>query len=73
MTDDLVETYIQTQNRLLSFQEYFVKFQCEPSVTDFVFKGLDKARFNPLIDFEAFDEIVICHSNPFVSISTIIQ
>ena len=73
MTDDLVETYIQTQNRLLSFQEYFVKFQCEPSVTDFVFKGLDKAKFNPLIDLEAFDEIVICPSNPFVSISPIIQ
>jgi|TARA_B110000438_G_C15742910_1_gene619323 LPPG:FO 2-phospho-L-lactate transferase len=73
MTDDLVETYIQTQNRLLSFQEYFVKFQCEPSVTNFVFKGLDKAKFNPLIKLDNFDEIIICPSNPFVSISPIIQ
>ena len=73
MSDDTVETYIQTKNRLLSFQEYFVKFQCEPPVTNFVFKGLDKAKFNPLIDLEAFDEIIICPSNPFVSINPILQ
>ena len=73
MTDDLVETYIQTQNRLLSFQEYFVKHKCKPSVTNFVFKGLEKAEFNPLIDLASFDEIIICPSNPFVSISPIIQ
>ena len=73
MTDDVVETYIQTKNRLLSFQEYFVKLKCEPSVTTFVFKGLDKAKFNPLINLDSFDEIIICPSNPFVSINPIIQ
>ena len=37
MSNQSVETYIQTKNRLLSFQEYFVKLKCEPPVTDFVF------------------------------------
>ena len=73
MTDDLVETYVQTKNKLLSFQEYFVKLRCEPLVSDFVFKGLDNAKFNPLINLSSFNEIIICPSNPFVSINPIIQ
>ncbi|MDB4210527.1 2-phospho-L-lactate transferase [Gammaproteobacteria bacterium] len=73
MSHEPVETYIQTQNRLLSFQEYFVKFKCDPPVTDFVFKGLDKAVFNPSINLTLFDEIIVCPSNPFVSINPIIQ
>jgi LPPG:FO 2-phospho-L-lactate transferase len=73
MSNESVKTYIQTKNRLLSFQEYFVKFQCEPPVTDFVFKGLEKAKFNSEIDLDSYDEIIICPSNPFVSINPIIQ
>jgi LPPG:FO 2-phospho-L-lactate transferase len=42
-------------------------------VTDLVFKGLDKAKFNTLIDLEAIDEIVIWPSNPVVSIRPNIQ
>ena len=73
MSNEPVETYIQTKNRLLSFQEYFVKLKCEPPVTDFVFKGLDKAKFNEDIDLNAFDEIIICPSNPYVSINPMLQ
>ena len=73
MSDESVETYIQTKNRLLSFQEYFVKLKCEPPVTDFVFKGLDKAKFNKDIDLNSYDEIIICPSNPYVSINPILQ
>lgn len=73
MSDEPVETYIQTKNRLISFQEYFVKLKCAPPVTDFVFKGLDKADFNRAIDLFYYDEIIICPSNPFVSINPILQ
>jgi LPPG:FO 2-phospho-L-lactate transferase len=73
MSNEPVETYIQTKNRLLSFQEYFVKLQCDPPVTDFVFKGLDQAEFNSSIDLDAFEEIIICPSNPFVSINPMLQ
>ena len=73
MSDEPVETYIQTENRLLSFQEYFVKLKCEPPFTDFVFKGLDKAKFNKDIDLLSFDEIIICPSNPYVSINPMLQ
>lgn len=73
MSNQPVETYIQTKNRLLSFQEYFVKLKCEPPVTDFVFKGLDKAEFNQDIDLSNFDEIIVCPSNPYVSINPMLQ
>ena len=73
MSNQSVETYIQTKNRLLSFQEYFVKLKCEPPVTDFVFKGLDKADFNKDLDLSIYDEIIICPSNPYVSINPILQ
>ena len=73
MSNEPVETYIQTKNRLHSFQEYFVKLKCEPPVTDFVFKGLDKAKFNEDIDLDTYDEIIICPSNPYVSINPMLQ
>jgi LPPG:FO 2-phospho-L-lactate transferase len=73
MSNEPIETYIQTKNRLLSFQEYFVKLKCEPPVTDFVFKGLDKAKFNEDIDLDTYDEIIICPSNPYVSINPMLQ
>jgi LPPG:FO 2-phospho-L-lactate transferase len=73
MSNQSVETYIQTKNRLLSFQEYFVKLKCEPPVTDFVFKGLDKADFNKDLDLSIYDEIIICPSNPYVSIDPMLQ
>ena len=73
MSNQSVETYIQTKNRLLSFQEYFVKLKCEPPVTDFVFKGLDKADFIEDLDLSTYDEIIICPSNPYVSIDPMLQ
>lgn len=73
MSNQPVETYIQTKNRLLSFQEYFVKLKCNPPVTDFVFKGLDKAKFNQDLNLSAYDEIIVCPSNPYVSINPMLQ
>tara|TARA_Y100000590_G_scaffold240773_1_gene270794 strand:+ start:465 stop:1385 length:921 start_codon:yes stop_codon:yes gene_type:complete len=72
MSNDPVQTYIQTSNNLIPFQEYFVKYKCQPEVSDFVFKGIDGVHLNPNIDLQSFSHIVICPSNPFVSIAPII-
>ena len=73
MSDNLVSTFIKTDRDILSFQEYFVKLKCAPPVTDFVFKGLDKAEFNPDLTLSSYDEIIICPSNPYVSINPMLQ
>ena len=73
MSDDLVETLIHTEHEVLAFQEYFVKFQCQPKIKEFSFKGIESAALNPALDLNSFDEIIICPSNPYVSINPIIQ
>lgn len=75
MTDDQVSTWVKTQNGdLLPFQEYFVHQQCKPAVSDFLYKGIDGASPAPGV-LEAItksDVVVICPSNPWVSIGPIL-
>jgi LPPG:FO 2-phospho-L-lactate transferase len=72
MSDDPVRTRVLTEEGWLDFQEYFVHRQCQPRVRDFMFAGADTAR--PQAQWvEALGRtdlrgIVICPSNPFVSI-----
>ncbi|MEP5568359.1 MAG: 2-phospho-L-lactate transferase [Halioglobus sp.] len=76
MTDQPVRTTVHSDEGDLPFQHYFVRRQCEPAVTGFSFKGLDDAQPNvsvmQLLDSEQFRRIVICPSNPFVSIDPIL-
>lgn len=72
MTDDRVRTLVITRTGTLAFQRYFVEAQCIPEVTGFLFDGAVHAQPNPDIlaaignpDLRA---IVICPSNPFISI-----
>lgn len=76
MTDQLVATMVNTlEMGCLPFQEYFVKYQCKPHVTDFRFEGIEDC--NPasgaLILLEKADFIILCPSNPWVSIDPIIK
>lgn len=77
MSDDPVRTLVQTDEGVLPFQHYFVRRQCEPKVTGFEFKHIDTAL--PQMDFmQALADpdlagIVICPSNPYVSIDPIIR
>lgn len=77
MTDDLVQTKVQTTAGFLDFQEYFVKKQCKPVVTGFKFAGASDARprkeFLNLLQGDGLRGIVICPSNPFVSIAPILS
>ncbi len=77
MCEERVRTTVRCQGRDLPFQQYFVKEQCKPAVTGFSFEGIADARPNAnvltLLQGTAFAAIVVCPSNPFVSIDPILQ
>ncbi len=73
-TDQPVPTLVHTQDGVLGFQEYFVQRQCKPVVTAFEFQNAASARPAPgvLDALAASDLVVICPSNPWVSIDPIL-
>lgn len=76
MTDDRVRTQVFTADGALDFQRYFVEAQCRPHVTGLAFAGAEEAQPNPEIVAAIKDQnlraIVICPSNPFISIDPIL-
>lgn len=74
MSDDLVPTTVFTEEGPLPFQEYFVHRQSQPRVTGFAFEGIQRARPAPgvLESIQEADLVVICPSNPWVSIDPIL-
>jgi LPPG:FO 2-phospho-L-lactate transferase len=76
MSDDPVRTRVLTAEGWLDFQEYFVHRQCQPAVREFLFAGAETARAQPdaLAALERRDlrAIIICPSNPFVSVEPIL-
>jgi len=76
MSDDPVRTRLRTGDGWLDFQEYFVHRRCEPVVHELLFQGAGAARAHP--DFLAalrdpsLQAIVICPSNPFISVEPIL-
>lgn len=74
MCDEKVSTIVHTDNGELAFQQYFVREQCRPNVTGFHFAGIEKAQL-PRAQSDALaqmDALVICPSNPFVSVAPIL-
>ena len=74
MSDDPVRTVVRTPDGPLSFQHYFVRDRCRPKVTGFDFQGAAEAAPNPRI-LEVLGDcrgILICPSNPFVSVDPIL-
>ena len=76
MSDDPVRTRVLTPAGWLDFQDYFVRRQCQPTVREFMFSGAAAARAQPdaLAALQRADlrAIVICPSNPFVSVEPIL-
>ena len=75
MTNDPVYTMVNTlEHGELPFQEYFVHQRCEPTVKGFRFEGIEKARpaDGVLKALNDADAVVICPSNPWVSITPIL-
>lgn len=77
MSDDPVRTMVGTSAGELAFQHYFVREQCQPAVTGFRFAGIDAARPQPeflrLLADPLLCAVVICPSNPFVSVDPILR
>jgi LPPG:FO 2-phospho-L-lactate transferase len=77
MCEEPVRTTVHCEGRDLPFQQYFVKEQCGPAVTGFSFEGIAQARPNEQVmaglNDTSFSSIVVCPSNPFVSIDPILQ
>ena len=72
MSDDPVRTRVLTPDGPLAFQHYFVRDRCKPTAVGFEFDGAATARPNPAIPFESLEAVVICPSNPYVSVDPIL-
>jgi LPPG:FO 2-phospho-L-lactate transferase len=75
MSDQPVRTIVETGEGDLAFQEYFVHRRCEPRVTGFRFAGIDTAEPAPGAReaIEAADAVILCPSNPWVSIDPVLK
>ena len=76
MSDDPVRTVVETSDgRRLEFQEYFVKKRHRPEIVEVSFDGLDDAKPAPgVLDALAdADVVILCPSNPFLSIGPIVS
>ncbi len=75
MSNDKFETHITTPEGSMHFEEYFVKRQCRDDVLGIEFVGAATAKPSPGV-LEAISEaekVVVCPSNPLVSIGTILS
>ena len=77
MTDDRVRTRLRAEEGWLDFQDYFVRQGAAPIIREISYVGASEASANP--DFlaalgdESLDMVVICPSNPFLSIDPILS
>src|SRR5947209_2356031 len=72
VSDDAVRTRLRTTEGWLDFQDYFVRRRCEPVVTELAYEGAASARPHAdviaALHYPGLRAVVICPSNPFVSI-----
>jgi LPPG:FO 2-phospho-L-lactate transferase len=75
MTDNKFETRIVTPEGTLHFQEYLVKRKAQDEVNGVVFEGSEKAQSAPGVVDSILnaDAVIVCPSNPIVSIGTILS
>ncbi len=77
MTNDRVRTVVETDEGTLGFQQYFVRRRCEPVVRAIRYEGAERARPpSAVVDglrAGAFETIVICPSNPYLSIDPLLS
>ena len=77
MSDAPVRTRVRTDCGELSFQNYFVRQRCKPRVRGFRFVGSRGARvpsaLRRILRTDKIQAVVICPSNPYVSIAPILS
>jgi LPPG:FO 2-phospho-L-lactate transferase len=76
MTDDRVRTRLRTEEGWLDFQDYFVRRRCAPPVREIAYDGAASASAHPdvlaVLRDPRLRAVVICPSNPFLSIEPIL-
>ena len=76
MSDDPVRTTVVTDQGALPFQRYFVEHRCQPVVRSLQFEGAARARPSKAVlaalSDPALRAVVICPSNPYLSIDPIL-
>ena len=74
MSDHPVRTIVVTDEGEVTFQDYFVARRCEPSVRGFHFLGVETAppATGVMEALSAADLVVLCPSNPWVSLDPIL-
>jgi LPPG:FO 2-phospho-L-lactate transferase len=75
MTDGRMRTRIRTESGWLDFQDYFVRLRCEPVVQELAFEGDGQPQpaFLSALADPALTAVVICPSNPFISVEPILS
>ncbi|MFX0057907.1 MAG: 2-phospho-L-lactate transferase [Candidatus Hodarchaeota archaeon] len=75
MCNEDVQTFIKTPSKSIHFEEYYIKYQCEPEIMDIEFIGIENAKLiEGVLDYiKECKRIIICPSNPIVSIGTILN
>ena len=75
MSDDRVETWIETDQGEMHFQEYYIKHAMRPGVKGVNIKGAREASAAPLVldSIDGADLVIICPSNPIISIGPILE
>ena len=77
MTDERVRTIVRTVDGPLEFQHYFFRLRCEPRFTGIELDGAAGAppslAFDLALSGDDLDAIVICPSNPLLSIQPILE
>jgi LPPG:FO 2-phospho-L-lactate transferase len=74
MTDLYTPTRVVTDEGEMHFQEYFVRRRCEPRVREIRFDNIERATPAAAIERAILDSdaVIICPSNPFISIGPIL-
>ncbi len=74
MSNTPVGTRVETAEGLLDFQDYFVRRQCDVAITGLRFDGAAEAEATPEVAsaFDRAQAIILCPSNPYVSIDPIL-
>jgi len=76
MCDGPAPTTVLTERGEMPFQEYFVKHQCRPTVSGFRYGAADAGELSTevreALGAENIDGIVLCPSNPYLSIAPIL-
>jgi LPPG:FO 2-phospho-L-lactate transferase len=75
MCNEEVQTFIETELGVMHFEKFYIKHQCKPKVNGIEYRGIKNAVFSEKITeyIAKAEKVIICPSNPIVSIGTILH